>query len=417
MIRPRPFLASLLVGLAVAPACAQILPPGTSVTLLDTDFRFTEGPLYDGVGGVYFSDMWPANTQATLPSKIWRYDIAADTSQVVDPNSGTSNGLILDSGGHVISADRDRRQVSRRSAGNITMVETALANNWMGALFNGPNDLVMDAAGGIFFTDPDYENRRSTPEALYYIGPAGALSRLLTFPATGSNRRPNGVALSPNGSVLYLAVEMNKRIMAYDVSAGGAISNERLFALTNVNGSGTPLPGITNGPDGIAIDAAGNVYCAVQNAVFAWNPAGQRLFDLPVPQDPTNLKFGGVDGRTLFITAGRSLYGIELNVPSPALGDFNGDAIVDAIDYTVWRDTLGTSMNLSADANGNRTIDAGDYDVWKTHFGNTLGSGAGAITQLVSGNSPGTSSTVPEPSGLGLAIIGLLVCLKVRHRS
>jgi hypothetical protein len=139
------------------------------------------------------------------------------------------------------------------------------------------------------------------------------------------------------------------------------------------------------------VDAAGNVYAAVQNAVFAWNPAGARLFDLSVSQDPTNLKFGGASGRTLFITGGTSLFSVDLNVPVPAQGDYDGNGVVDAGDYVVWRNTLGTTANLSADGNGNRVIDAGDYDVWRSHFGQAIGSGTSA-----------SSAAVPEPGLVGI---------------
>ena len=382
------YLAALVIVVACSSLHAQILPPGATAQLLDTGFKFTEGPLYDGNGGVYFSDLWPSSGQAANPSRIWRYDIAADTSQIVDPNSGTANGLMKDSTGRVISADRDRRQISRRSASDIKVVETVLANKFNNISFNGPNDLVMDATGGIFFTDPDYENRQALPDALYYLSSSGELFQRRTF-TSASNRRPNGVALSPDGSILYLAVESGKRIMAYDVGASGVLSNDRLFAVTTVNAAGQTLPNITNGPDGLTVDAAGNLYAAVQNAVFAWNPAGTRLFDLPVAQDPTNLKFGGATGRTLFITAVSSvssLYKVDLNVPVPAQGDYNGNGSVDASDYVTWRQTLGATANLSADGNGNRMIDVGDYDIWRTHFGQTIGSG------------PSPSIVVPEPA-------------------
>lgn len=375
---------------------AGILPTGATVQQLVTGYGFTEGPLYDGAGGVLFSDM--------NRSDIVRYDIASKTVQIVDPNSGTSNGLIKNPAGNIISADRDRRQISLRSLTDLKVVETVLASNWMGAAFNGPNDLVMDAAGGIYFTDPDYENRRSTAEALYYRAPDGALSRLKTFAATGTVRRPNGVALSPGGSVLYLAVEMNKRIFAFDVGPGGVLSNERLFARTDLNAAGAMLPNITNGPDGLAIDAAGNVYCAVQNAVFVWSPAGVRLADIPVPQDPTNAKFGGADGRTLYITAGgnnaASLYGIALHVPAPALGDYDGDGTVTAADYTVWRDTLGATENLAADGDGNRVIDESDFGFWQTKFADTL---AGVAV----------GHSVPEP---GVTILLAFSLFKLTHR-
>ncbi|MGD9635176.1 MAG: SMP-30/gluconolactonase/LRE family protein [Pirellulales bacterium] len=393
MIAFRRVLALLLPLALTSAAAAGILPPGATPQQLVTGYGFTEGPLYDGAGGVYFSDM--------NRSDIVRYDIAGHSAQIVDPNSGTSNGLIKNPAGNIISADRDRRQISLRSLADLKVVETVLASNWMGTAFNGPNDLVLDAAGGIYFTDPDYENRRSTAEALYYRAPDGTLSRLKTFLATGTVRRPNGVALSPGGSVLYLAVEMNKRIFAYDVGPGGTISNERLFARTDVNAAGVTLPNITNGPDGLAIDAAGNVYCAVQNAVFVWSPAGVRLADIAVPQDPTNAKFGGADGRTLFITAGgnnaASLYGIELNVAAPALGDYDGDGSVTSADYTVWRDTLGATENLAADGNGNRLIDDGDLAVWQTRFAEAAGASATA------------GMTVPEPSVTILLAISLLM--------
>jgi gluconolactonase len=377
---------------------AQVLPPGATAQLLDTGFMFTEGPLYDGNGGVYFSDLGPSAQQATKPSHIWRYDIASDTSQIVDPISGGANGLIKDASGRVISADRERRQISRRSASDIKVVETVLVNKFNNVSFNGPNDLVMDATGGIFFTDPDNENRQSLPDALYYLNSAGGLSQLRTF-TNASNRRPNGVVLSPDGTILYLSIESGKRIMAYDVGANGVLSNDRQFAITTVNAAGMTLPNITNGPDGLTVDAAGNVYAAVQNAVFAWNPAGARLFDLSVSQDPTNLKFGGANGRTLFITGGTSLFSVDLNVPVPAQGDYNGNGVVDAGDYVVWRNTLGTTANWSADGNGNRVIDTGDYDVWRSHFGQAIGSGSSV-----------RSAVVPEP---GLAVILCSACAAV----
>ena len=134
--------------------------------------------------------------------------------------------------------------------------------------------------------------------------------------------------------------------MAYDVAADGALVQRA---------RSSPTMGPSNSPDGLTIDRAGNLYAAANRSVWAWNPAGQPLFQLAMPviapattaEDPTNVEFGGADGRTLFITAGKSLYGVELNVPSPALGDFNGDGTVTAADYTVWRNTLGHRPRIS----------------------------------------------------------------------
>jgi gluconolactonase len=150
---------------------------------------------------------------------------------------------------------------------------------------------------------------------VYYISPSGELSQVIS-----GFRRPNGLILSPNGQTLYLAVEAELKIMAYDVGPDGRPLNERLFAETNVDADGERIPGITNGPDGMTVDPAGNLYAAVQNAIWAWTPTGERLFELPVPENPTNVTFGGPDGKTLFITAQSSLYGIQLNiVPEPSV--------------------------------------------------------------------------------------------------
>ena len=295
-------------------AQAQILSPGTTPTRLSTGYVFTEGPLYDRAGGVYFEDMHPSGQVATNPSHIVRYDVATGIATVVDSSSGGANGDYLDSHGQVVTADRERRQISLRSASNISVVQQALATAFNGTRFNGPNDLVIDSTGGIYFSDPDYENRRSLPDAVYYRNPAGVVSRLLT-----GFVRPNGVILSPSGTTFYLAVEGENRIMAYDVTAPGVLANQRQFARTDVKPDGTTIPGITNGPDGLTTDPAGNIYAAVQNAVWAWSPAGQQLFQLAFPEDPTNVEFGDTDGKTLFVTAGRSLYSTRLNiVPEPA---------------------------------------------------------------------------------------------------
>jgi hypothetical protein len=278
------------------------------------------------------------------------------------------------------------------------VVDQVLASTWNGSGFNSPNDLVIDAEGGIYFTDPDYNNVRAQAEGVYYRNPDGVVTQILN-----GFSRPNGIMLSPGGATMYLAVEAERRIMAYDVTAGGVLANERQFKSTSVDAAGNPHSG--HGPDGLTIDKAGNLYAAVQNEIWAWTPEGESLLELPVPQDPTNVTFGGSAGRTLFITARTSLYGIELNVPAPALGDYNGDGEVSAADYTVWRDTLGSTDNLSADGNGNRVIDAGDYDHWKSRFGDVIGSGAS-----------GHAQPVPEPTSLVAAILAVVLAFATRRR-
>jgi gluconolactonase len=375
MLLLRMVISWLAMVATATTAAAQILPAGATAMQLVTGYGFTEGPLYDptvGVAGsVLFTDL--------SRSDIVRYDIASGTAAIADPNSGAANGMFFDAGGQLVSADRDRRQISRRTLANITVVEAALATHWAGAQFNGPNDLVIDAAGGIYFSDPDYNNRRSVPEAVYYINPAGVLSR----PLTGF-QRPNGVILSPDGHTFYLAAEAQKRIFAFEVAADGTLSNQREFARTDVNAAGMVLPNINNGPDGLTVDAAGNVYAAVQNAVFAWNPAGARLFSLAVPQDPTNVELGGRNGKTLFITAATSLYSVKLNVVPERPGDFDYDGDVDAADLAPWQAGFGQiGAALDADANGDGAADGSDFLIWQR--------------QLEAPPGTVTAAAVPEP--------------------
>jgi len=307
--------ASVLAFLAFGAdfASAQILPPGTTPTKLAPGYVFTEGALYDPTGGVYFEDMHPSGQVGTNPSHMLRYNIATGVASPVDLSSGGANGLYYNANGQIVSCDRERRQISLRSASNVAVVQQALATSYNGSLFNGPNDLVIDSAGGIYFSDPDYENRHSLPEAVYYLSAQGVLTRIIT-----GFTHPNGVILSPDGHTFYLAVEGQKFIEAYDVTSPGVLANPRLFARDDVNAQGQTIPGITNGPDGLTIDPAGNIYSAVQNAVWAWNSQGQQLFQLSFAEDPTNLDFGGADGKTLFVTAGTSLYSVRLNiVPEP----------------------------------------------------------------------------------------------------
>ena len=195
-------IAANITLLLPAFGSGQILPPDASVERLARGFGFTEGPVNDGNGGILFTDL--------SRSDIIRYDISAMTTEVVDANSGGANGLFFDAGHNLITMDGNRRQVSRRDSNDVSIVAEVLADSWNGTPFNSPNDLVIDQGGGIFFTDPDYQNRRAQPEAVYYLSQNGELSQVLN-----GFRRPNGIALSPDEDTLYLAVEGELKIMSY----------------------------------------------------------------------------------------------------------------------------------------------------------------------------------------------------------
>jgi gluconolactonase len=376
---------TLLWLVNASPAGAQILPPGAVPVHLAGPFNFTEGPLDDGNGGILFTNLVFSNLNN---SDIIRYDIAAGTTQVLVPMSGGANGLYRDANGKIVSMDGGARRVARRSPDNLNTIEQVLTSQFNGAPFNSPNDVVIDSTGGIYFTDPDYNNNRSQPESVYYIDAAGTLTRILTGFAAGA--RPNGIALSPDESKLYVALQAHGQVMAYDVTAPGMVASGSIFA----------TPGVS-GPDGMTIDALGNLYGAVQNAVYGWSPAGVKLFEIPMPQNPTNVEFGP-DGDTLYITAGNGLYSIALNVPDPPSADFDADGDIDGQDFFTWQRNVGIASGASksqGDADNDGAVGSVDLAVWQDQYGTT----------------PTLSSlSIPEP--VTFSLLGALLAILVARR-
>jgi gluconolactonase len=280
---------------------------------------FTEGPAVDAEGNVFFSDIqnnriMKRATDGTL--SVWRAD------------SGRANGNMFDAEGRLVTCEGaefgpgGRRRMTRTDMKTGTV--EVLTDRFEGRRYNSPNDLVIDGAGRIYFTDPRYgdpSGREMDVEAIYRIEPDGKVTRVLQQPAV---QKPNGITLSPDNRTLYVVDSNptpggNRKIWAFDIGGGGAPSGQRLvydFA-----------PG--RGGDGMRIDVQGNLWIAagVQRArnpnettdiptgVYVVSPGGRMLGRIPVPEDAiTNLAFGGPDLKTLYIVAGKTLFSIRVNV-------------------------------------------------------------------------------------------------------
>ena len=190
--------------------------------------------------------------------------------------------------------------MTRQLDGKIAPV----AESYNGKKLNSPNDLVLDGKGGVYFTDPRYGSRDDMEmdvEGVYYVSRRGKLTRVID-----DLERPNGLILSPDNKTLYVADNAAKTIWAYDAEEDGTLTKARKFAEMDLQSRG--------GGDGMTIDSRGNVYCAGQGHIWIWSPAGDRLARIPVPESPANCVFGGPEGKTLYITARRRLYNIDLNV-------------------------------------------------------------------------------------------------------
>jgi gluconolactonase len=279
-------------------------PEGSRIERLATGFWFTEGPVWNNKGGyLLFSDI-PAG-------RILKWTPETGISDFRFP-SGKSNGLTLDGKGRLIACEHANRRVSRTEENGAVI---SIASRYEGKKLNSPNDVVVKSDGSVYFTDPPYGLNTvfGTPEeqelpfcGVYRVSPNGNGPTLLI-----ADMVPNGLAFSPDESLLYVADTERNHIRVFEVTGDGTTRNGRIFALI----SGEPLA-----PDGIKVDSEGNVYVTGKGGVWVLNPEGKRMGVIPVPQLPSNLAWGDEDLKTLYITARSSVYRIRLNIAGIPLG-------------------------------------------------------------------------------------------------
>jgi gluconolactonase len=275
-------------GCAPQPA-GDPLPADRSVQRIETGFRFVEGPVWlDAQGVLLFSDMDFGGSGGLI-----RRFTPPRTFQVF-AEQANSNGLAVGTDGSVIACSQDVRSLSRYDA--MTAMRVDLELRYEGQRLNAPNDVVVRSDGVLYFTDPDFGVGASETgiAGVYRLG----LDASLTL-VTSELDRPNGIAFSPDERTLYVGAATS--VMAYPVAEDGSV------------GTGETLAGF--GPaDGLAVDCAGNVYVTGDNQVHVFGPDGTAFGEIEVPEETTNAAFGGMAGKTLYITASTSLYAIELDV-------------------------------------------------------------------------------------------------------
>ena len=300
-----------LVAVAVPASAFQDVAIATTIT-------FTEGPTVDRDGNVYFTDLASQRIMMLGSNGVL---------STYRENSNVANGLLIDPEGRLIACEGqsfNRPGVSVRGMPRVTRTDLdtgeieILADNYQGMPLVGPNDVTLDSEGRLYFTD-------LAGGSVYRIDAPGQLERILTRPEI---ERPNGIQISPDDSTLYL-VEANgaeggaRMIRAYDLKADGTVENMR--AHYNF------YPG--RSADGMSIDVEGNLYAAAglhqlrgtpetldtQPGVHVISPEGELLQYIAIPEDTlTNTAFGGPDMRTLYVTAGKTLYSVRTAIPGMA---------------------------------------------------------------------------------------------------
>jgi gluconolactonase len=293
-----------------------LVPPGTKAATA-AGVCFLEGPAWHKSGELYFSDI--------AGNRILRMAPDGNVS-VFRADSGRTNGNTFDAQGRLISCEG----AEFGTGGRRRVVRTDLATGEVGKRYNAPNDACVDHRGRVWFTDPYYwidrESLEMGHEAVYCID-GKHVRRAVSQPHIG---RPNGLlAITPDDKTLYVidshpVAGGNRKIWAFDVTADGGLDNQRLVFDF----------GRGRGGDGMRLDRQGNLWVAagvhktrnphettdVKTGVYVISPAGKLLGRIPIPEDViTNLTFAGPDMKTLYVTAGKTLFRIQTSVSGYSL--------------------------------------------------------------------------------------------------
>lgn len=296
------------------PGLHDLVAADAAITRAISGLIFTEGPVWRG-GGLLFSD---------IPNqRIAQLRLLPEGPELTTFAKGHSNGLTLDRNGQVLAAEHGGRRVSRIADNGA---RTVLAEKFEGKRLNSPNDIVVKSNGDIYFTDPPYAVQAATPGAarpegwwkasilgkelafhgVYRLTPAGELHLLVNDFAL-----PNGLAFSPDESVMYVCDSAYKHIRAFDLKPDGGLLGGRI--LLDMASSD---PGV---PDGMKVDLQGNIFCTGPGGIWVAQADGTLLGRIILPELPANVGWGE-DGSVLFATARTSVYRIPTKTRGALLG-------------------------------------------------------------------------------------------------
>lgn len=267
-------------------AAEELVTPQAKVEQVAGGFRFTEGPACDAWGNICFTDI-PNN-------RIHKWSVDGRLTTYRD-NTGGANGLAFERDGNLLACEGGNRRLTSISPdGKVTL----LADTYQGKKLNSPNDLWIDPKGGVYFTDPRYGKKDNLEQKgfyVYYLVP-GHKSLVCVLDDLAM---PNGIVGTADGELLYVADEGDGKTYVYRIQRDGLLADRKLIA---------PV-----GSDGMTLDERGNLYLT-HDMVHVYNPKGNKITTIEVPEAPSNVCFGGKDRRTLFITARTGLYSLRMNV-------------------------------------------------------------------------------------------------------
>lgn len=274
---------------AITPQFWDLFDRDAKLTSVASGFGFTEGPVWDPDGFLYVSD--------EEQNKIYRVHLDGTKETLIA--LGDPDGNTYDQRHQLIDCASVLRAIIRvQPDGKYTV----LVDKFEGKKFNSPNDVVMGPDGGIYFTDPTLDLPSDQRKEIPFQGVYGLDKNQHVRLVASDMSQPNGIAFSPDGKRLYVDDSDRKDIRVFDFDSSGKASNERLFGEEKEDG------GV---PDGMRVDAAGNLYVTGPKGVWVWDPQGHHLGTIVVPEQPANLTWGDNDYRSLYITATTSVYRIR----------------------------------------------------------------------------------------------------------
>lgn len=286
-------------------SCQQIPPkPGFHELMGDNrvkeipcpfELQYLDGLAWGPDQSLYFSDV--------AAGRIYRYKPGKGFSMVCDSTEGV-NGMTFDHSGNLIVCQGKYGYIARVAPGSCRL--DTLVMSYGGQRFNSPNDLVVDDYGGVYFTDPSFtlDHLFQTKEVVYYLTPENEVRALI------NDLHPDGIVLSSDNNILYLADRKKPFIWAFDVMEQGRLFNRRILYHLKDRDS---INGETEKAAGMTIDVRGNLFLCTSSGLTILDSRGRYLGKIPLAVHPVNCAFGGANLDVLYITASNSLYQIKTN--------------------------------------------------------------------------------------------------------
>lgn len=272
-------------------ASDSVIAPGATLQKLAGGFAFTEGPTCDRLGNLFFVDQ--------PNDRIMEWSVEGKLSTFLQP-SGYANGMEFDARGNLIACADEHNQLWSITPDKQISV---LVTNFQGKYLNGPNDVWIAPNGAMYLSDPfyrrpwwDHTTMALPSEEVFYLSP----DRKTLARVTDDLHKPNGITGSPDGKNLFVSDIEAGQTWKYDIQPDGSLANKTFVCAL--------------GSDGMTIDERGDLYLT-GHGVTIFDPTGKKLEHIPVPEGWSgNVSFAGPNHRTLFITASKSLYSIQMQV-------------------------------------------------------------------------------------------------------